>query len=135
MNKQLIEWNDSYSIGYELIDQQHKKLVAMVNKMYEALLNGDAKDTTVQILGEMIDYTNYHFKTEEEIIDRHNYQDAEKHKNQHQYFIDQSIAFKSGLKAENFTVPYEVVKFLRSWLLEHIVSEDKKFIKFLNENK
>ena len=61
-------WNDSYKTGVELIDRQHKKLVDILNQLDESLAERSGHQVLLNLLNELVEYTKYHFKAEEELM-------------------------------------------------------------------
>ncbi|MCF6365325.1 MAG: bacteriohemerythrin [Bacteroidales bacterium] len=133
MSKILINWDEYYSVGYDLIDEQHKKLVDMINELYSSFILGEAQEKAQVIVEEMIKYTDYHFKTEENFFDEYNYPETQEHKNIHASFVNKAVELKEGLESGQITVSYDIMNFLRQWLIDHILKEDKKFAKFFSE--
>ena len=133
MKKELITWDDYYSVGYDLIDKQHKKLVEMINELYSAFISGNAQEKAPEIVNEMIKYTDYHFKTEEAFFEKYNYPEIDVHKAIHKSFVDKVLEVQEGLESKKVTVSYDIMNFLRKWLLEHILQEDKKFGSFFKD--
>ena len=123
----LVEWSDKYSVGCEKIDEQHKRLFDLINKLYQAFVEANAKKVITQIIEEMAKYAIYHFSTEEELFDKYDYYDKEKHKSEHELFIDKVIEFAQKLKNEELTVTYEVMLFLKDWLINHILKSDMRY--------
>ena len=77
MGKKLIEWSEHYSVGYDLFDKQHQQLIEMINNLYSSFLSGEAQEKASKIVDEMINYTDYHFKSEEKYFDKYNYPEIE----------------------------------------------------------
>jgi len=134
MEKKLIIWDDYYSVGYEVIDKQHKMLVEMINELYSSFISGKAQEKAPEIVNEMIKYTDYHFKTEEKFFDKYDYPETKEHKLIHKSFVDKVVEVKEGLDSKKVTVSYDIMNFLRKWLLEHILQEDKKYQSFFKDN-
>ena len=84
----LIEWNDSLSVNIESIDEQHKVLVDMINNFYTHIVDKSNKELMADLIAKMKDYTVYHFSFEEKLLEEHGYVESEKHKEEHQVFID-----------------------------------------------
>ena len=78
-----------------------------------------------------IDYTDYHFKTEEKIMDIINYSDAENHKAMHKDFYNEVVKQISRYQEGQPFVANKLVKYLKDWLLEHIAFRDKIFVEEL----
>jgi hemerythrin-like metal-binding protein len=74
-----LAWKESYSVGINQIDEQHKVLFQMLNKLYDAMKEGKGKAVLVNLLSELFEYTKYHFKTEEDIITKYNYSKVKEH--------------------------------------------------------
>ena len=127
MSKNLIEWSEKYSIGYDEIDDQHKKLVEMINELYNSFLKGEADKVAESIIQKMIEYTDYHFKTEEKYFEKYNYSDTELHIEQHKGFVDQVTNFFNEFKKGSVVISYDIMNFLRDWLVAHIQNSDTKF--------
>ncbi len=128
-----MRWDDSYSVGVEEIDNQHKKLIEMIAKFY-SLIKDDSKVAMAETLDSLIEYTDYHFKYEEKIFDKLNYPETDEHKKIHKSFVDTAIDVQTRLKEGKLVIPTEVSNLLKNWLIEHINGEDKKYTKFLNDN-
>ncbi len=77
----LIQWSDNLSVGIASIDEQHKKLLNMINVLSDALANGQANEVLVQIFDGLAVYTVKHFAYEEELFSKYGYEESEAHKN------------------------------------------------------
>ena len=75
-----INWNEGYSVKIETIDNQHKKLIELINSFYENINNGSNKERLLELIKAMKDYTIYHFSTEEKYLKKVKYPDFNKHK-------------------------------------------------------
>ena len=107
----------------------------MINEMYDAFIKGQANEVISEILKRMIEYTDYHFSAEEKIFEKHNYPKFAEHKEKHEGFVKKVIDFQIGYEACDVSLTYEVMDFLRKWLLEHIMGDDKDYVKYFTENK
>ncbi len=133
--KKLINWSDAYSIGHDEVDKQHQVLVELINKLYDSFLSAKAYDMVSEILDEMIDYTQYHFGYEHEIFEKYSYPEYEEHKTVHESFVMKTIEFKQKIAAGEKTVTYDIMIFLRDWLIEHIQGEDTKYVDYFKEQE
>jgi hemerythrin len=123
----LIEWSDSLSVDVTEIDQQHKKLIGMINDLHEAMLQRKGAGVLASLLDGMAAYADDHFKVEERYFDRFGYPDAPDHRKKHADFIAKVDDFKSKFAANEVGMTVEVMSFLSSWLQNHIKGEDKKY--------
>ena len=129
----LINWNDSFSVNVSKIDQQHKKLVTMINELSDAMKQGKGKDVLGQIVNDLIGYTATHFKTEESYFDQFGYPETDRHKQEHAAFVERVSDFKEGFEKGRLALSVEVMNFLSDWLQNHIKGTDKKYSQFFNE--
>jgi len=128
----LFNWNDSYSVKIALIDTQHKKLIDIINDLHDSMKAGKSKELLGKTLNELINYTEYHFKTEEDLFSKYGYPESTTHKRQHGDFVDQVTKYKSNYESGISVLSIEIMVFLKDWLLEHIAGTDKKYSPFLN---
>lgn len=133
-NKKLISWTAVYSVGYEVIDNQHQRLVEIINDLYNAFSRSAANDEIEPILKRMLAYTEYHFQTEEKCFAKYKYVESEKHTQEHDSFIEKTKKFYDDYQNGSATVSYEVMNFLREWLISHIMGSDQEFGEYCRKN-
>lgn len=123
----VIEWNDGLSVGIQAIDDDHKKLVELINELYEALERGVQEDALERVFNNLERYIKYHFAREEELMLQHRFSETESHTRQHKQFIKDIERLKTSvLTSSSMSVAEEVISYLANWLIQHIVSEDAK---------
>ncbi len=132
-----IIWDDSFSVGVRVLDEQHKKLVRMINSLIEShnvSVDNLSVDSEVvsDTLSEMTQYMNYHFMTEEKHMLDSDYPEYSTHKQQHDEFMEKTIQFCEDTIARKENIPAEVLSFLMDWLTNHILKSDMKFKPHLN---
>ena len=130
----LIEWNDSLSVKIAEIDQQHQKLISMINELNDAMSHGKGKDVMARILGNLINYTSTHFRTEEKYFDQFDYPDKANHKREHTTFVNKVTDFKDGFEKGSIGLTIQVMNFLSDWLQNHIRGTDQKYSAFFNKH-
>jgi hemerythrin len=128
----LMEWNDKMSVGVETFDSEHKKLVSMLNALFDAVQAGKGKDVLGKTLDGLIDYTKSHFAREEQYMLKCGYPDLATHKKEHEdlakQVLDVQKKYHGGSTA---TLSMEVMNFLKNWLIKHIQGTDKKYTPFM----
>lgn len=130
----LFIWNQSFSVGIAEIDEQHKVLVNFLNNLHKEMKKGKGKDVIEKTLMEMLEYTIFHFSTEEAYFKKLGYPDAERHIASHNVMRKKVLDFKQRYKEEELRVTIEAMRFLCDWLKNHIKESDKKYAPFLKEN-
>ena len=129
----LLTWGPSYSVGVKEIDDQHKKLIEMLNKLHDAMRSGKAKEETKPILKGLISYTVTHFTAEEKYMEKAAYPELEQHQKIHKEFIDKVDVFYKDFEKGKATISISIMNFLMDWIRTHISGEDKKYTSALNE--
>ncbi|MBU0483459.1 MAG: bacteriohemerythrin [Proteobacteria bacterium] len=123
----LIEWNDSLSVGLDSIDEQHKKLVDILNSLHGSSASAKDPEAVKKILNDLVEYTVYHFNYEEGLMKEHQYPDLENHLVAHKALVEQVGKFNEDFQAGRAKLSSELFKFLRSWLNGHIRGTDKRY--------
>ncbi len=126
---EIFPWNKNFNTGIDIIDEQHKQLVDILNRLAAHLANLSSSVTLNEIFDELAEYADYHFKTEEKIWSEHLHDDEwfSDHEHTHESFIAKVVALKNEEKIRPLDeVIYEVVSFLSQWLAYHILDSDKR---------
>lgn len=128
-----IDWNEGLSVGVNLFDEQHKKLVSILNRLYDAMKEGKGRNVLADIFNELIEYTKFHFKAEEETLLKHDYPGYSEQHEEHSKLTKEVIELKEKYDKGNIFITVEVLSFLKEWLSHHILEVDKKYGPFLRE--
>lgn len=121
----LIEWTDEFSVGVEEIDEQHKRLIALINTLITAIEEREKRDVLEKILEEMIDYINYHFISEEKYFE--GMDNLKEHKLKHWEFVKKTNQLNRDYGQNKLNISQDILDFLRDWLCNHILKIDKKY--------
>ncbi len=124
----MIKWNDKYNVGIPKIDEEHKKLIGIINKAVTASRHKDNSGEILEILREMSDFAQTHFATEETYMLESGYPDYEQHKKEHQDFTIETIAFLDDVGKSNRKLAHEILAHLKVWLVSHIQGTDRGYI-------
>lgn len=139
MNEEIkkIEWDDSYLLGVQEIDFQHKKLISIANELYDIVANTEAnsKEKMPNILKKLTDYTEYHFNAEENLQKKIEYSGLNAHKMAHSMFINEINNQIKQLSLENKSNVLGFYKYMVNWILTHVAKADKVWAKFMTEKK
>ncbi|MCU7835939.1 MAG: bacteriohemerythrin [gamma proteobacterium symbiont of Taylorina sp.] len=128
-----LTWKDEYSVGIEAMDNDHKKLLNLINQLQTASTYYTGKESEEKALAELIDYTKTHFKNEETLLEENEYADLVAHKEQHKQFIDKVNGLVEQYKKDPNATLVDALAFLKEWLIKHINGTDKEYGKILNE--
>ena len=136
-NTNIIEWDEKYSMGIELIDSQHKELIGLINQLYRACTAGDDAVGSVfkDTMHCMVDYVHFHFSAEQELLERVKYPRYLEHKKQHDMLILNILeAAKSHSEGKKF-VANNFMRTLKDWVMGHIAVHDKLYATYIADQK
>lgn len=129
----LMTWNENMSVGVRVLDEDHKRLVAIINELHDALKTGHGKDALGKVLDELVSYTKSHFAREEQFFTKTGYAGSAAHKKEHEDLTKQVLEVQRKFKnGETGGLSLEVMVFLKDWLTNHIQGSDKKYGPYLN---
>ena len=121
-----IEWQNDLSVGVSEIDDDHKRLLEIVNKFHDAYVNGSAKSSMIETLTEIAEYATWHFDHEENIMRRLDFPDLKEHAAQHTNLLDQMGQILADYEIGKAELTDEILNFLRDWIVIHLQTQDRE---------
>lgn len=131
----LAQWKPEYVTGNSKVDEQHKYLFEIINRLHTAMLEGYTKDVIKNTLEDLLKYTVEHFTMEELLMLYHRYPLYVEHKQKHTILTDKLKDLCDRFDDKNRSINLKLLQFLNQWLAHHIKGEDQKLIKFLKEKQ
>jgi len=138
MEDKFINWENKYNTGHSKIDEQHKKLVNILNDLYRGIAISKTDDEDIvfrSAIKRLIDYVGYHFSYEETIMERCEYAGIEEHKDWHRKFVAMILEEAELYKREPRLIGSRLIRKLRDWILEHIGVRDKDMVSIILKSK
>ncbi|MBC8549798.1 MAG: hemerythrin family protein [Candidatus Brocadiales bacterium] len=132
--RQMVEWNDKFSVGISVIDEEHKKIIEILSKAISAKEHDAKPEELREVLREMTNYALKHFKTEEDYMKEFNYTDYQSHREEHRAFFAETIAYHDKVIEGDCQIANEIIEYLKWWLVNHIQVTDKKYVACFNEH-
>lgn len=126
-------WRDEYSVGVKCLDEQHRSLVGILNRLYEAMQAGEGREALGEVLSSLVDYTKNHFATEESLMRRHGFPEYRHHKAKHEKMTQHVLTLAAKYESGEISNPIQITNFLKDWLGKHILKTDKLYQPFLND--
>jgi len=129
-----IEWKPSFETGIVEVDTDHRRLVALINELEAILAEGGEAARIGAVIDALMDYADYHFKREEGMMRRFGYAELASHEDAHVQF-GQFLGDLVGNCMLNPTLDTARVlqEYLQHWLVDHILTEDMKYVPFLRD--
>ena len=130
-----IDWDDSLSVGSTLMDDHHKRLFDIFNRIHEAMKAGRGGEVIQGILRELIDYTRYHFDEEEVMLQRIGYPQLDMHKGLHRKFVAELEGYEKEIdEGMAVFVATQVMNSSLAWLRDHILKIDKGYTELVEKH-
>lgn len=126
-------WNESYRVNVKKCDEQHQKLFAIINELFEAMSAGKAREALDNVTAELAAYTQSHFRAEEELLRRAQYPKLAVHQGEHHKFEAEVAKLRSASGLGGSINAVNLLHFLKDWLANHIRQTDKQYSGYLNE--
>lgn len=126
-------WLPAYNVGIATIDEQHQRLVALINQLHGAMLKRQSKAVMGQILAQLTDYTEVHFAFEEELMSRYDYPGLHSHQRVHDEMRAKVLALADDHAGGRVVISLQVMEFLKEWLTSHILGTDQLYRDFLRQ--
>ncbi len=120
-----LAWSNDYELGHYAIDQQHRYLFSLYNRLLEAFSNGSGYLIIDAAVEDLLAYTRVHFQEEESLMERAGYPHLEAHRAGHRRMIAQVEAFAEELEREQLILSHDLLMFVRTWLRQHILHDDQ----------
>mgnify|MGYP001571792402 CR=1 FL=1 len=127
-----IEWSEEMSVGVSELDYQHKMFLTYINDLNSAIVSGAAHLLIQVTMENLAKHMKGHFTTEENLMEKYGYQGLEEHRKLHQELEREVNSFKAKYEA-NQQIEKELLIFLKKWVTDHVMNEDKKFVGVVKE--
>lgn len=126
-----LKWEEDLSVGIDELDEHHKELIFLINRLHEAKEKGLGTERLMEIVAELFNYANYHFSAEEALFEEKDYPHALEHCEQHLEFRERLRELRDMVEAGIESAQADLLCFLNSWWTSHIKVHDKKYGPFL----
>jgi len=122
------EWQKEFETGIASVDQQHKRLVSLVNQIHDAVEAGTGDSSVAETLNALVDYARFHFSDEEQFMADIPDYDIIAHQRQHQAFVDELTALMLEYGESGNLTGIQLASFLKGWLMQHFLKDDRDMI-------
>jgi hemerythrin-like metal-binding protein len=133
----LVFWTENLSVGVKEFDEDHKRLIKMLNELHHAAKDAEAtgkvdKDEIEIALHRLENYAIGHCSREEALLAKTGYPGLEEHKKAHRQLLDQvadmTLRFRNSTDPRHAT---EIMECIFAWVTDHIYGTDKKYASHL----
>ncbi|MEZ5358708.1 MAG: bacteriohemerythrin [Candidatus Zixiibacteriota bacterium] len=124
-------WDKRFSVGIQELDDQHKRLIDLINALHDCRVKGPGGKCVGKLLDEIAEYIKTHFSYEEALMSKVNFPGFEEHQAEHLKIIQVTARFKRRVQSDSPPTAFELFIFLKRWLTEHILESDKVIGKYI----
>lgn len=126
-------WESCYELGIAIIDEQHKTLVGIYNKLAKAFIAQKTSDILQDILKELNDYADFHFKTEEQLFIQKKLRGLEEHLQEHHNYLVKMKQFEDTIKL-GINIDFSLLSFIKKWWSDHILISDREYAQLITKS-
>lgn len=126
-------WSDDLAVGNAFIDSDHRKLIGLINDLHDATAEGKGTEVLGVTLSNLIKYAAAHFRREEDEMARIGYSGAIAHRQEHEKLVREVLSLQQKFNDGNAMLTVNVSKFLKDWLVNHIMKTDITFSKAIQQ--
>lgn len=127
-----IAWNDRLLIGVPAIDQDHQRLIRIVNELYDTIARGDGRAAVGGLLEQLEQYTQEHFHREESLFAPTSYPHAAAHRREHDWMRKHMADMRRSWREGTLGAPsLQLMTVLKDWLFDHILGRDQQIVPYL----
>jgi hemerythrin len=130
----VIKWHDGYNTGVAQFDNEHHKIVELIDIMFAAIRDKSGKEVTLKACNDVVAYTGYHFDNEEQAMQAAGYPELTEHVTEHGRLKAEALRFQETISNNFPEGTSEFYRFLRDWLVNHIQERDKKYGPYLENS-
>lgn len=130
-------FDSRFLVGIDQVDQEHRRLFEIAGRVHDSLAagNDEAARAARTAVHELLDYTATHFASEERQMEAAGYPELDNHRELHRNLLAQASDMEMRAEIGERQLPFELNRFIYTWLIEHILASDKKFGEFVATRK
>lgn len=123
-----VPWDDNLSVGIDVIDEHHRYLFDLINDLFEVVANKRGAREVARLIKALDAYAKIHFRAEEQMMTHYGYRQIDRQLDQHHAFEEKIREFYEELHDNPFVAQFDVLSYMRDWLIHHILVEDRQLI-------
>lgn len=125
-------WTEEMSVGVESLDEDHKRLIELLNRLHENVEAGKTGKALEKVIEQMVKYTQYHFTREEALFNQAGFPQAAEHHHEHEMLMRRALSLQARFEnGQSRELSLEAMDVLQRWLSSHILGSDREYIPYL----
>lgn len=137
-SKNFLEWREAWLLDHETIDAQHLGMARLLNEI--AASQSDFSHGTKpcpahqELLLQLQEATRKHFDYEESMMREWDYPQLAAHHREHAVLLAELQDFIRQIETGKKSLNKNVLTSLKHWFIDHILTADKIFVRYLHRN-
>jgi len=128
----IFSWRQEYTVMVKSMDNDHKHFLEKADQLYQLIKVND-QSAFLETMAGLISYAQQHFKDEEALMKEHDYPESSIHHKKHKRIIREAFEVMNKVKENRLEIDTNFVNLLKDWIINHILTEDRKYGTYLNE--
>ena len=120
-------WSNKYSVGVELLDNQHKSMMKALNELHAASMRGKAKEVAGPLIRQIVSIAGEHFAAEVRLMESIRFPGLAAHRAKHSELAAKFGELASRHEKGDGTVYIQLLYFMRDWLTKHVQNDDQEY--------
>ncbi len=129
------KWTPELSVGVDEIDQQHQQLYAIIDQLLDARSSELDHSSVMALLTQLVDYSDYHFRTEDNYMIENEYPLFLTHRKEHLAYIKKMGEWITAFEDKKTNLSKDILEFLCHWWKSHVIQSDLKYARYINAHK
>ena len=129
----LLTWSHECIVGVEAMDDQHGVLMDTLNELRVMLVHGSDRRCICLQLERLIEFTQMHFQSEEQLLYRQGFPGFKDHQTAHYHLMGKLYKALEQINHDETVHFSSLLEFLPSWYIEHVEQLDRPYGTWLNE--
>lgn len=121
-----LPWDDSLSVGIDTIDEHHRYLFDLINDLFDVVIHKRGARQVARLIKALDAYAKVHFRSEEMMMKHYHFSGITRQEAQHHAYEAKIREFYEELHVNPLVAQFDVLAYLRDWLIHHIKVEDAK---------
>ena len=119
-----VPWDDKLSVGIDIIDEHHRYLLELINDLADVVVHKRGAREVARLVKALDAYAKVHFRSEEQMMLHYGFEGLPRQQQQHHAFEAKIQEFYEELHVNPLVAQFDVLSYLRDWLIKHILFED-----------
>ena len=128
----LVEWREEFCTGIAGVDFEHEELINQVNSIYALIDEKADKEDVIDGLGDIYGSISAHFALEEQMMEKHGYDQFKEHQADHERLLDDIRDITDDFEAATELDDQKFKQKLNDWFQCHFKTHDSRLHNLAN---